>query len=652
MERTLFGIAVVVALGLLSGCSSSSPVAANAGAGDSAAVVESSTATTGSAESGTEAEVAQGDSSVSAEDGGPGFTGEGWVTPKEEPAGDPRAQKGGTISSPIYDWPENLRLYGTTANTYLNSIIGEMLVYESLVELNENTLEFMPGLASHWWMSDDQMVFRFRINPAARWADGQPVVAADVIATWKLLMDDTLQDPMSKDMASKFAEPVAKSKYIVEITCKERDWRNFISFSGMRILPAHEIGSITGKDYLDKYNFTFVTGSGPYMVRPEDIKDNESITITRRNDYWAKNAPRNQGRYNFDKMRWVVIRDHRLAFDKTCKGELDFEAIYTAAWWVVDVPKVEAYQKGQLIRQRVYTKYPEGIQGLAFNMRRPPLDDVRVRKALALLWNRREALEKFAYNEYSPLATYYPGEAANPDNEMVEYDPRAAVELLKEAGWTEKGPDGILVKDGNRLSFVLSYSQQGLEKYYTSYKESCKQVGVEINLELLTHETLWKNIVEDRKFQMCSMAWSQVLFPSPKQIFHSSMADASGSNNLTGLKDAEIDRLIEEYDKEFDIHRRTELLRELDGKVFATHHYALAWYLPSQRLLYWRKFGMPEFVLPKYTDWRAVFAYWWVDPQQAAALKAAQKSGEAILPLPDAEVRHWLGEPNVPGSVN
>ena len=595
-----------------------------------------------------------GDPTVSAEDGGPGFTGEGWTTSTPGPIGDPKALKGGTFLTDIPDWPENLRLFGTGSNTQLNYLVARDLLYETLVDLDDNTFEFIPELASHWWISEDKMTIRFRIDPKAHWSDGEPVVAEDVRATWKLLMDDSLIDPMGKQSAEKFLEPIILSKYIVEIQCTDSDWRNFNSIGGsIPILPAHEIGAITGKEYLEKYNFQYTAVSGPYYIDPRDIKDNESITATRRKNYWAADKPRNRGRFNFDKLRWVVVRDRRLAFDKTCKGELDFHAVMTAAWWVEDLPKLNDLIKGRLIRQKVFTKHPASVQGLAFNMRKPPFDDVEVRKALAMLWDRRTLIQKFAYDEYEPLASFYPGgEGQNPNNQVVEYEPRKAADILAKAGWSERGDDGILMKGGQRLSFVLSFSTRGLEKYFTSYKESCKAVGVEVNLEYLNHETLWKNVVEDRKFEVTSQAWGAVLFPNPESSFHSSMADPPGSNNITGLKNAEIDQLIAEYNEEFEISRRNELLREIDGLLFNSHQYAYGWWSPSERLLYWNKFGMPEAVLPRHRDFSGVFIYWWADPDKSKNLAKARTGDSGISPRPDLEIRTWLGEPNKPFDLN
>ncbi|MGE3315991.1 MAG: ABC transporter substrate-binding protein, partial [Planctomycetaceae bacterium] len=105
--------------------------------------------------------------------------------------------KGGTMLTNMPNWPENLRVYGTGSNTYINSII-EGLCYESLCSIDPETLEFKPNLATKWKISDDKMKFEFEINPNAKWSDGKPVTSEDVIATYRLIMDESLQDPMNR----------------------------------------------------------------------------------------------------------------------------------------------------------------------------------------------------------------------------------------------------------------------------------------------------------------------------------------------------------------------------------------------------------------------------------------------------------------------
>ena len=598
----------------------------------------------GSGEAGSgvaELEFPQGDPAVPAEEGGPGFSGEGWETATPGPLGDPRALKGGVITSNMPNWPENLRMYGTGSNTWLNYLVRD-LCYMSLCRIDPVTLEVLPGLATHWQILDDNMTFRFRLNPRAHWSDGKPVVAEDWVATYRLINDDTLIDPMSKEtLCTKMEEPKVLSKYMLEVKCRQRDWRNFLTMSGIPVMPAHEISGLTGKDFLDKYNFAYPAFSGPYEVLPSDIRKGDSLTLTRRKDWWAAEDESNIGLYNFDKIRFLVVLDRRKGFEMACKGQIDFYPVYTAEWWVKDVTPLAAYKRGQLIRREIFTKFPKGIQGLAFNMREPPLDDVRVRKAVAHLYDRRTMLTKFAFDQYLPTKSYYPGsDAENPDNEVIEYNVDRAITLLEEAGWTERDTDGVRMQNGERLVLNIQYRSQAFEKYLTNLQESCKRAGIEIQLTLTNPETHWKNMME-RSFQVAGMAWGQVLYPGPRTTWHSSMADESGSNNITGVKDEQIDALIDQYDAEFDLPRRTEILREIDGLLHELVPYALEWYNPAERVLYWNKFGMPEYGLHRYAEFEEAFSLWWYDPAKAKRLKETLQQETEMEPIPELEIRYW-----------
>ncbi len=623
---------VLVACGMVAGCSNSTATQSTSSSGD------------GSSGGATAVEFPDGDPSVPADLGGPGFTGEGWTTATPRPLGDPAAVKGGTMLARMADWPDNLRVYGLGANTVQNDIFSR-LCYDTLCDFDMNTLEFVPRLASHWKISDDNMKFAFRINPKAHWSDGKPVTADDVIATFRLLMDETLKWPSVRDDFSKMNEPVAKSKYMVEIECKKKDWLNFLNVAReMLILPAHEIGGMKGEQYLNDYNFKFTVGSGAYIIPQSEIRTKDSVTLTRRKDYWAANDPFYSSLYNIDKIRFVVVLDDRLAFEKAGKGDLDFYLVNTAKWWVEDLPQLEGVKKGHLIRQKIYTKAPVGIQGLAFNIRKPPLDDVRIRKAIAHLFDRKTMVEKFAYNEYELSKSYFAGsDAENPDNQLVEFSPEKATKLLADAGWSKRGSDGILVKDGKRLSVKLSYSSKFFEKYYTSFQEDCKRAGVELVLDYLTDEAFWPMRL-DHKFEIAQQGWALDMFPSPKSMFHSSMADPKGSSNVAGFKNAEADKLIEEYDQEFDIAKRMSILRRLDGVVFNEHPYALQWGISCERVLYVNKFGLPATGLRKFDDNRGPFYCWWVDPSKEERLKKARQAGEPITPIPPIEIRPWNSE--------
>ncbi|MGC4083217.1 MAG: ABC transporter substrate-binding protein [Vicinamibacterales bacterium] len=144
------------------------------------------------------------------------------------------------------------------------------------------------------------------MNPNARWSDGQPVTADDVVATWVLKMDKGLQDPSNQMTFGKLEKPVAESKYIVSVKTKVLNWRNFLYFAGMSIFPAHVLKNVDGATYSRTTTSTLLPGSGPYKVDEADIVKGKSVSVRRRTDYWAEKYRRNVGLYNFDELREIV----------------------------------------------------------------------------------------------------------------------------------------------------------------------------------------------------------------------------------------------------------------------------------------------------------------------------------------------------------
>ena len=581
-----------------------------------------------------------GDPSVSAELGGPGFTGEGWQTNMKFPAmGNAGAPQGGRMTTNMYDWPATLRQAGKDWNDYINYFING-LCYEGLVGIHPITLEFIPALATHWWISEDRKMYRYRLNPKARWSDGKEVTAEDVIASYRLRMDETILFPMTRVQLARFEEPVAKSKYILEVTVKEDKWRNFLTFSGMSVFPAHEV-SISGTEYLDKYEFAYTANSGPYIVKLENIIRGKSISVTRRKDWWDGENPAWRGLWNIGEFKWIVVKDPNLAFEKVKKGEIDYYVIPKAQWWAEELDKVAAVQRGLLLKRKFFTNAPVGFSGIAINMKRPPLDDLRIRKALAYLMDRDTMIEKLFYNEYKSLNSYYQSsDYQSPNNVMTPYDELAAVELLEEAGWAETNEQGIRVKNGKQLQFTLTYDSALSERHLTVFQEACKRAGIALDLQRLTRATRWKNVT-GKEYELTSTAWGASMFPDPENNLHSKFADQLHNNNITSFADPKVDALIEAYGAEYNLQKRIEFLREIDGLVFNAHPYVLHWYNPSQRVVFWNKFGMPEFGGLRSHDQTELPYCWWVDPEKEKRLEEARKDESIVLPKGEAENHFW-----------
>jgi microcin C transport system substrate-binding protein len=582
------------------------------------------------------------DPSVSAEMGGAGFTGEGWQTKEDyNILGDIHAVKGGSIVMSIPDFPATLRTVGKDENSYFNRM-AETMIYESLLQLDPVTEEYIPFLATHWKISDDKMTFTFRINPDARWADGKPVTSEDVIATWKLRVDPGILQAYSNILFGTFEEPVALSKYIVQVKSKQLNWRQFLYFSNMSLLPAHYIGNITGEQYLEKYQFEFVPGSGPYLIDLKDINKGMSIMIRRRSDYWGEKERFNTGLNNFDMVRFEVIQDPSLEFEKFKKGDIDVIRINRAQWWVERFD-FDDYNRGVVLKRKIYNEYPNGVSGVCFNMRKPPFNDIRIRQAFACLFDREKYNEKLFYNSYFPIYSFYPGTVyENPNNPKVKFDIEKGQQLLAEAGWKDKNSDGWLVKNGKMFEVELPFAGgPGQERYLTVYQEDLKKVGIKLNLRQVDGTTNFK-LGNERNFTILMANWGGLVIPNPESSMGPGTADEPNTTNWPGIKDPRIDSLCVEYNKSFDKDERVKIIREIDLISTSMYPYAFGWYAPYQRIAFQNKFGYPEWMLSRIRDYLVIPSIWYNDQEKAAEYEDAKKNSSMQLEKGEVENKFWI----------
>lgn len=274
-------------------------------------------------------------------------------------------------------------------------------------------------------------------------------------------------------------------------------------------------------------------------------------------------------------------------------------------------------------------------------MRKWPFDDKRVRMAFTYLYNREKMNEEMYYSEYSMMNSLYSGSVyENPNNEKVKYNPEKAVKLLKEAGYTKRNEDGWLVhEDGRVLRFELAI-QKGLDYMVTPVQQMMKEYGIDMQIKYEDGNTSWKNLM-DRNFTIFMQNWGGLVFPNPETSLHSSLADENNTNNISGFKNARVDELCEEYDVTFDQARRVEIIREIDG-IYSDIHPA-AWGIARnyQRVLFWDKFGYPEYMVGRYTgDYRSAFTLWWFEPEKEKALEEAM-TNDTSLPVGEVDVMYW-----------
>ena len=274
---------------------------------------------------------------VSAEDGGDGFEkiaeSLGFETNNDfNLKGSSDAKKGGVFVNSFTSYPNSFRTVGKESNTMVMGMIGDM-IYESLLNIDFQTMKYYPSLATHWKISEDKSTFWFRIDPEARWSDGKRVTANDVKATIGIRTDKGILAPSTNETFGKYKVDVL-SKYLLKVSTEEVNFRLFYYFVGMSILPYHHLNKIDGTMFLDKYHWKMLPGTGAYVLDEGKTVKGNSIFLRRRSDYWAKDKHRNTGMYNFDEYKILIIRDDVLEKEKFKKGEIDFYGLPSSKVWL------------------------------------------------------------------------------------------------------------------------------------------------------------------------------------------------------------------------------------------------------------------------------------------------------------------------------
>ena len=514
-------------------------------------------------------------------------------------------------------------------NSFSAELMGMM--FEPLVSLHSTEDREVGILADSWSVSEDGKTFTFHVDPRAKWSDGKAVTAEDVQFYYDVIMDEKNLTPIFKVGLSRFDRPEVVDSLTIKMTAKESHWGNFWEAAGMLAFPKHVWA---GKDF-NQIRYEFPVVSGPYKIKT--FREDRYVELARRADWWGFKKNWNRGKYNFEKIRYRFMNDQTKALEAFKKQDINAYAIYTSSIWMKQTD-FDAIQKGWAVKQRIFNKEPIGFQGMAINLRKPQFQDVRVRRALNMLLNREAMNEKYMYNQYFLLNSYYPDlweGNQNPTATLYKFNPDSARALFAEAGY-KVNAQGVLEKDGKPFAINFITSQEDL-RHLTLFQEDLKKVGVVATIEQMSQSTLRKRL-DDADFDLYWVNWGAGRLRDPEASWISTTALQKGTNNLAGVQDKVVDSLINLQKTEFDLAKRNEILKALDNRLAEIVPYVLMWQCDHHRILYWNRYGTPEKVFDRFNREDAIPVYWWLDPTKSAALDKAMKAGES-LPIPEYDVK-------------
>jgi microcin C transport system substrate-binding protein len=257
---------------------------------------------------------------------------------------------------------------------------------------------------------------------------------------------------------------------------------------------------------------------------------------------------------------------------------------------------------------------------------------------MAHLIDRRKMNSTLMYNQYFLHRSFYEDlyDKDNPNpNALFELDKSKARRLLGEAGWIANPQTGLLEKNGRPFSFEFLTRSATSEKFLAIFAEDLKDVGIQLKINKKDWAA-WARDMDDFNFQMTWAAWSSSMFKDPEGMWSSKEADRKSGSNITGFKNEQVDALIEKQKSIFDINARNRIYREIDQIIYRHVPYVLLWNINYHRLLYWNKFGTPDWVEPKYGSEFSPISYWWLDEDSRADLQDAMASDTALPAKPSS----------------
>lgn len=568
-----------------------------------------------------------------------------WQTNNEDPIfASPEAKRGGRFRSFVTTFPLTLRLVGPDSN---GSFAGFMRANNfSLVGIHPNTLKPIPELASHWAFGDDGHSLFFRLDPDARWSDGRPVTADDYVFALEFMRSKYILAPWYNNHYSKVLVDIVKyDRHTIGILGSVAKPREEMLFE-YSISPVPKHFHQLDEHWVRDYNWKIAPNTGPYII--DTIRKGKYIEFRRKAQWWGDDKRYFKHRFNPDFVRIKLIRDVNIAYQYFRKGELDsFPLLMPRLWHKKAQGRI--YEKGYAGKIKFYNDLPRPISGLFLNEDSPLLSDIRVRYAIAHALNIDKVIDTVLRGDYERLQTPHEGygDYTNTTIRARSFDIGKASALLNEAGWQQRGPDGIRVKDGQRLSVRVTYYNSGHNDRLVVLAQEARKAGIELALQLLDPSAAFKQILEN-KHQAAWMGWSGGgLSPRYWQFYHSDNAHKPQTNNVTNTDNPMIDAKIAAYRAATDKASRVKLAHELEQLVFEQGSVIPTFKVPYTREAFWRWLKLPPFYGTRTSD--SLFdpmgssgGLFWIDEATRRQVEQAKSRGQALPPLHITDQR-WAG---------
>ena len=559
----------------------------------------------------------------------------------------PDAPKGGEISLWGFGSFDSMHPYSTKGRSGQYSSI----FFESLLEGSSDEPDSVYGLvAESLEYPEDRSEVIFNMRPEARFSDGSPLTAADVVFSYEVLRDKGL--PSFRAVIEKQIESAeALGPHRVKFTFKDGvPTRDLPQTAGGLPIFSKAYYETSGADF-EESTLTPAIGSGPYVLASIDV--GQQIIYKRNPDYWGKDLPINRGRHNFDTIRIEYFADYNSAFEGFKAGTYTFRSEASSKIWATayDFPAIE---KGWVVKDTPPDGTLSSGQSFLFNLRRERFQDIRVRKAIGMMFNFEWSNKTLFYGIYSRMQSFWensylkasgmpqagelafltpladilpPGVLDSPavtppissERQLDRKKLRAASTLLDEAGWPVSDDGMRRNAAGDTLKLEFLNDSQSFDRVINPFVENLRKLGVDAvhtrvdNAQATERERNFDFDIVTGNFRTSLTSGAGL-----KQYFGSETADIS-IFNLAGYKSEAADRLIENVIAAEDRETLNDATRALDRVLRAEVFWVPQWFRNTHNIAYYDMYRYPD-TLPPYA--LGVLDFWWFDQDAYARLKA------------------------------
>jgi microcin C transport system substrate-binding protein len=507
---------------------------------------------------------------------------------------------------------------------------GMLATYDALMGGNEDEPDSVYGLiARSVRYSQDKLTYRFLLRPEARFSDGSPLRAADVVFSLTTLKEK--------------AHP-AFSRLLTEVESVEAEADDVVKVHFVAGMPVFSAAWWKARDF-DAATLEAPLGSGAYKVKT--FEQNRFIEFELDPSYWAKDLPLNVGGANFQRLRYEYFRERQVAFEAFKAGVVNFNEEHTSRFWATSYD-FAAVKEGRIVKESLHNGAPTGSQGWYFNTRRDQFKDPRVREAIGLAFDFEWTKQNVMYSSYKRVVSFFqntPLQAVGPPGpeELALLEPlrgevpdsvfgepytppvsdgsgsdrallKRANEMLLAAGCRREG--GVLkLPNGSPFTIEFLDSSPALQPHTMPFEQNLGKLGISA-VSRIVDASQYKSRTEAFDFDVMSFRLSGSLTPGQglRQLFSSSSATVNGSRNMAGIVDPAVDKLVEAVASANSRAQLNAAGRALDRVLRAGHYWVPMWYNDVFWAAYWNAFSRPE-RQPKYGV--GAPGTWWWDEEKA-----------------------------------